>query len=253
MVSDSIRQLADYEYFLRSGKKRDEEAEFSMIKLCSNIVEFQARAACHLQKNVMESTIRNAFKLDEWDRLLSTIKRSEIKVKDFAGRKQMHDILDLVEEREKEIKTEDDRYRRERVDALLRLLYDNASSYEDSKNRNRERVTGTCDWFTNHHQFKDWNFPSETNQGAPGLLYVTADPGCGKSVLSRYLIDEVLPDDGRTVCYFFFKDDFEQQKTSTRAICTLLHQLLCSNRHLVSEDLLEKHGARGKKFSRILC
>jgi hypothetical protein len=70
----------------------------------------------------------------------------------------------------------------------------------------------------------------------------------GKSVLSRYLIDEILPDDGRTMCYFFFKDDFEDQKSSLGALCTLLHQLFNMNQHLVTPDILNKHAACGEKF-----
>jgi hypothetical protein len=142
----------------------------------------------------------------------------------------------------------DERATREKnVNSLLQLLFENACSYRDSKDRNRERVPGTCEWFTKHSLFKQWN-SSGQGQG-PGLLFVTADPGCGKSVLSRYLIDEVLPDDrNRTICYFFFKDDFEAQKSSTRAICTLLHQIFVSDRQLVTDAILEKYKAYGTGF-----
>jgi len=59
------------------------------------------------------------------------------------------------------------------------------------------------------------------------MLWVSADPGCGKSVLVRYLADEVLPgSSARTTCYFFFKDDFEDQRSATGALCSILHQLL---------------------------
>src|SRR5262249_26533700 len=76
----------------------------------------------------------------------------------------------------------------------------------------------------------------------------TADPGCGKSVLSRYLIEEILPDDGRIVCYFFFKDDFEEQKSSLRALCSLLHQLFVSNHSLLTDGIIEKYEVQGAKF-----
>src|SRR5215472_2210584 len=113
--------------------------------------------------------------------------------------------------------------RSQKVDEFLLLLYKHACVYTETKDRNRERAPGTCEWFTNNNLFKQWNSQTE-NQG-PGLLFVTADPGCGKSVLSRYLIDRILPEDRRMVCYFFFKDDFEDQKSSLRALCTILHQL----------------------------
>jgi hypothetical protein len=134
----------------------------------------------------------------------------------------------------------------QKVDAFLQMLYKNACVYVESKDRNRERVPGTCEWFTNHSLFLRWN--TRTDNGGTGLLYVTADPGCGKSVLSRYLIDQILPQDRRILCYFFFKDDFEDQKSSLRALCTLLHQLFDLNRHLVTPAILDMYGARKEKL-----
>ena len=138
--------------------------------------------------------------------------------------------------------------RKQRIDAFLQLLYRNACSYEDSKNRNRKRVEGTCNWFTNHDLFKTWILPTDRQLKSSRLLFVTADPGCGKSVLSRYLVDQVLPEHTAMLCYFFFKDDFEDQKRSLQALCTILHQLLGRNRDLISDTTLEKHEAHGDKF-----
>ena len=137
--------------------------------------------------------------------------------------------------------------RNQQISKFLQQLYENACAYKDSKNRNRQRVSGTCEWFTSHSLFKRWNSP--TDEHGEGLLFVTADPGCGKSVLSRYLVDEVLPDHReRIVCYFFFKDDFEHQKSALRAICTVLHQIFVLNRSLLTEDILRKHEDQGAKF-----
>jgi ankyrin repeat protein len=173
---------------------------------------------------------------DEIDR------RSSLNTQGSAATNAARKILTL-----KEIRPES-ADRKQRVDSFLQLLYGKACLYEDSKNRNRERITGTCDWFTNHELFKKWNSPVESQLESSNLLFVTADPGCGKSVLCRYLIDQILPKDTRMICYFFFKDDFEDQKSSLQALCTMLHQLLSWNRHLLSDVILEKHGAHGEKF-----
>jgi ankyrin repeat protein len=79
-----------------------------------------------------------------------------------------------------------------------------------------ERVEGTCMWFLKHEHFQRW-----LKQDS-GPLLVTADPGCGKSVLAKYLIDHGLPR-STTICYFFFKD--QDQNTVRQALCALLHQL----------------------------
>jgi ankyrin repeat protein len=54
-------------------------------------------------------------------------------------------------------------------------------------------------------------------------------------VLSRALIDEKLVGgDSALVCYFFFKDN-EEQNSTPRAICALLHQLFRSKKSLFSK------------------
>jgi predicted AAA+ superfamily ATPase len=105
--------------------------------------------------------------------------------------------------------------------------------YADRKDRNPHRVPGTCEWFVSHKLFRNW---LEDSEGEFKALWVSADPGCGKSVLAKYLVDEVLPTtEARTTCYFFFKDDFEDQKTAASAISCILHQLFTQRPVLVSD------------------
>src|SRR5579871_1214020 len=91
--------------------------------------------------------------------------------------------------------TEDDR-------KCLQLL---SSNYGEHKDRVPERVDGTCEWFLRHQMFLKWR-----DEDMERLLLVSALPGCGKSVLSKALVDEGLLNpqklDRRRICYFFFKD-----------------------------------------------
>ena len=71
------------------------------------------------------------------------------------------------------------------------------------------------------------------------LLWVSAGPGCGKSVLARALIDErrVCTDTtDPTICYFFFKDGQEQRTRGANALSALLHQLF-ENTTLITHAL----------------
>src|SRR4051812_21753198 len=81
------------------------------------------------------------------------------------------------------------------------------------------------------------------------MLWVSADPGCGKSVLAKYLVDSVLPTESRTTCYFFFKDDFEDQRSVVSALCCILHQLFKQKRILLSEAILEQFEVEGEKLT----
>lgn len=82
------------------------------------------------------------------------------------------------------------------------------------------------------------------------MLWVSADPGSGKSVLARYLIDSVLPTpESRTTCYFFFKDNFEEQRSAITALCCILLQLFTANRSLLCETIIDRFEIVGEWFS----
>lgn len=102
--------------------------------------------------------------------------------------------------------------------------------------RNPDRTPGTCEWFEDNLDFKKWN----TSQSS-SMLWISANPGCGKSVLAKYLAESVLPKgESRTVCYFFFKDDFSDQRGATGAICCILHQLFTERPDLFSEAIAQR-------------
>lgn len=169
----------------------------------------------------------------------------------------------LVEAQEQSFSTKQVRY----FQGLVGLL--STSDYNRQMRLNPNRVPGTCEWFCNHETFKKW-LSTDT-----GLLLVSADPGCGKSTLARYLIEEALPqqDPGskvsltnmtnnsnvqctnRTskVIYFFFKDTNEQRQLNT-ALCAVLHQMLLDDNALVNSlqrDIVQT-GVRVKDNTTIL-
>ncbi|RSL82714.1 hypothetical protein CEP52_016898 [Fusarium oligoseptatum] len=86
---------------------------------------------------------------------------------------------------------------------ILQTLH--TSPYLDRKNRNPGRVPGTCEWFQKH------------------------------------LVDSELPTtQSRTTCYFFFKDDFEDQKTATSALSCILHQVFTQKEILFSDKIVKR-------------
>ena len=91
--------------------------------------------------------------------------------------------------------------------------------YDESKELISPLVEGTCHWFLDQLDYKNWLYNS-------GCLLVSADPGCGKSVLAKHILENELPhkDARRIVCYFFFRDQI--QNTFAMALSALLHQLL---------------------------
>ena len=115
------------------------------------------------------------------------------------------------------------------IKALARLK---SSMYESHKARNPGRVENTCKWFLQHASYHSWR---DTKSDA--LLWVSADPGCGKSVLTSSLIDiELAPNEQLTTCYFFFKDDIDEQQSVATALCAILHQLFQQRPALLSRE-----------------
>ncbi|KAF4773272.1 hypothetical protein HER10_EVM0008718 [Colletotrichum scovillei] len=95
--------------------------------------------------------------------------------------------------------------------------------YEQYMEKNPIRAPETCEWLRRNDHFNRWK------QQASGLLVIAADAGCGKSVLTRHLIQDVLPYGNphapTTVAYFFFKDG-PKQSCLKNALSAMIHQML---------------------------
>ena len=95
--------------------------------------------------------------------------------------------IDLLYEWRSYRKMQEDWSQDERASKCMRAL--RTIDYESYKNVVPTHAEGTCQWLTEHEKFRDW-----MNEGDVACLWTTADPGCGKSVLSRFLIDVYLPE-----------------------------------------------------------
>lgn len=116
---------------------------------------------------------------------------------------------------------------------------------------NPERVHGTCEWFLGHEKFGSW-----LNVKNSSFLWVSGDPGCGKSVLASFHVNKlrrqkyqsVLPG---TVCHFFFKDSNVEQRSAQHALSALAHQILSAECSRVFLDTsVQKVKKNGRTFAR---
>lgn len=110
-------------------------------------------------------------------------------------------------------------------------------------------MAGTCEWFFNDNRFRKWR-DSDTSS----LLWLSAGPKCGKSVLSRALIDERLLSTNvmtSTVCHFFFKDRDNDRMYGANALCAILHQLFTRDPSgSLIGNALPSHKNHGKALAR---
>ncbi|CAK7210845.1 hypothetical protein SBRCBS47491_000916 [Sporothrix bragantina] len=129
------------------------EANNHIVDLYQHILEFQLCTVLRFYQSRLGTYVHDMFSSKDWKQTALDIKTRE-----------------------------------ETVDKVLRQIggNDNEATYEWYKDRVEDRVQGTCQWFLQHDHFQRW-LAQES-----GPLLVSADPGCGKSVLAKHLIDREL-------------------------------------------------------------
>ena len=211
--------------------------------LYANILEFEAKLLVHKAKSTTTRWASNVFYHTSWTKYVASIEVLDSRCRIVTS------AIEGV--RAKEWQEEERRWwdklfqqpRRDKETENIKKLY---SNYESHKNINPTRIIGTCEWFLNHTNFLVWR-----ESQASSLLWLSADPGCGKSVLSKHLVDgrgEALTVNAErpTICYFFFKETDHDRIDASKAICAFLHQLIMQQPQLyrhVEEDFENKGDA----------
>ncbi|KAI1132729.1 hypothetical protein F5Y10DRAFT_292416 [Nemania abortiva] len=183
-----------------------------IVKLYQAIIDFQAQSVSRFFRRRFGNFLRDTVKWDSWEEMLKRIRE----LGDSLERESVQINAALI---------------REELGGIARWAQ---QSGEDIclQNRLEVRVPDTCLWFLNHASYHSWL------EADSGPLLVSADPGCGKSVLAKYLIESNfgfrVPKDA-AICYFFFKEG--DQNTIDLAFCALIHQLLCLRPQLMRHAL----------------
>ncbi len=93
-------------------------------------------------------------------------------------------------------------------------------------------VRGTCSWILSQPEYLSWINTEETR-----LLWVTGEPGCGKTMLSAYLTEHLRlsrTTPVRPQVFFFFCDEKVKSQRDANAILRgILYQILQQHRRLI--------------------
>ncbi|OIW26601.1 hypothetical protein CONLIGDRAFT_481751 [Coniochaeta ligniaria NRRL 30616] len=261
------------------SEKLKGEVQDAIVTLYRHILDFQIRSVLRFYSNGFTNSVRDIIGLDGWKAKLEVIQRLEATVREdltqmneMVSRQALDELntsanksfevlgqfLSLAGEQLQVAKEQKDILHRQlqvQEDTLKQTLTDKEeeclqlfllttsdkdTTYEWYKSRVEPRIEDTCQWFLAHPHFKSWRDQDS------GPLLVSADPGCGKSVLAKYLVDHELPRHGATtICYFFFKD--QDQNTVRQALCALIHQLF-SHQPLLIRHTKAEHQKMGAKL-----
>ena len=279
-IAKLIRRFSEVEnlYLRRLNHRLAEDLENELLIMYRKVLEFEARAACQFDRNTASQAIRNIVKADGWSDLLNDIKESETRcniltqIMDAENRHKWNDLIEtMISEQTAKVnelllisKSRNDEeprhglsrantFRGEEPSTAKRkeeaecITLFRTTDYEFDKNKNPSRVPGTCEWVLNHPVFRKWD-----QEDGIGWLWITANPGCGKSVLARFLTEDFHKNkEGTYVCYFFFKDDSETNRCANHALCAILHQLMCYDARMV-RHALSAYASNGKQLPHLI-
>jgi ankyrin repeat domain-containing protein 50 len=179
------------------------------------IIEFRSLAICYLYRSPVIRSVNNMSEEKRWDQQAAEIEISNDELgscsaelsNDDPGKPTEGEIADQTPFTPSQ----------DPLDEKMIVDLD-AYQYRERKDWIRESAPRTCEWFCSHARFQSWK-----EDPRPGLLLVTAEPGCGKSVLAKHLIDHIFPNSlKRETFYVFFENDFPNFET---AILGMIHQL----------------------------
>ena len=239
------------------------DLENKMVQLYSKILEYQIRLMRQSSHNWALRYGRDVFKSDEWKTMLSQMKDLDSVCSQVAEELGQEELEAGLKENKVKIDTllhswnvglqvlqeqgmktlisvdahaREERSWRERKEfrGLLQALRAK-NPYRDQMERTATRQPGTCHWFLKHPRFQTWREDAYSK-----LLWVSANPGCGKSVLSKCLVEEklaTLDPQQATICYFFFKDVSPDSRSITKALSAILHQLFTRLPSLIEHAL----------------
>ena len=90
------------------------------------------------------------------------------------------------------------------------------------------REPGTCEWVTEHRNVRAWS-ESQSSE----LLWLSGNPGCGKTVISSFLIESLRTHSEITTIYFICDNKLEHFRSKENILRFILHQLMTHDPSLV--------------------
>ncbi|KAJ3485081.1 hypothetical protein NLG97_g6894 [Lecanicillium saksenae] len=218
-----------------------------LSNIYSYILEYQVRAIRHASSKQLSRAWQVVAGEYNWKEKEGSIINMSDRVLDNIAPLQQQQIVQslgaqnlalqkLCNIEEQILHKMDEQKQQDEVSEFLKDLRKAAGDYVGGKNINHDPVKGTCEWF-----FADESFVRWRDNAGSGVFWLTAGPGCGKSVLAKALIKAdhltqplttvdfnaaTYATKSAIVCYFFFKEGDEKRTTSEAALCAVLHQLL---------------------------
>lgn len=226
----------------------------------SSVSQFQAKI-----ENIMKAIKRHRVNCED------EVRAATIKLQQAEHDRQQRfreEALRHMEGQEKARTESDTRLNEIKAEARMKALRDlrgwlGATNF-DRLRREKQRAAGTCTWVEQVPAYIQWKAQSERAalwiNGIPGKATearvlcrkLTAVPGSGKTVLTTYLLEKLIPES--VVLFFFCNGNDQDKRTPEGVVYTLLgqildHPALSALQELVSGALLPLYQLGAEKRS----
>ncbi|OJJ48299.1 hypothetical protein ASPZODRAFT_130276 [Penicilliopsis zonata CBS 506.65] len=120
----------------------------------------------------------------------------------------------------------------------------NFEAYREYLDKIKTPLETTNSGVRSHPKFKKWQ------SGEQNLLLLAANPGAGKSVLLKSVLDE-LEGESDAVCSFFFKLNMGNQHKANIALCKILSELFRAREDLIAgvQDMVKTIDTEDMRFN----
>ncbi|KAJ5549391.1 hypothetical protein N7513_006625 [Penicillium frequentans] len=251
-------QIFETEYLESDRRQHYENLIHPLAKLYSYVIEYQAQVIFHLTSPQHSRAWQDVQGSNAWTDMIERISKYDESCRNLlqiTTKSKIQDNRDQILQetrksraiQEKTLQHLEESQKDHREQELLHVLAKAANNYEENMRRNPLRFRGTCEWILENEKFGQWR------ESSSGVLWVSAGPGRGKSVLSRSLIDEkhldistititsadILTSPPSVVTHFFFKEGAGGNMDGAQALCAILWQLFWSPSTLVTTALIK--------------
>ncbi|KAF2490874.1 WD40 repeat-like protein [Lophium mytilinum] len=235
--TDDARELSEVRYQL----------ENQIVDLYKVLLTYQIKSVYSYYRHRGLEFLRDIVKLDDWDGNLKAIrdaeKRFELHRKAYTGERIVANLRsqnDGQSKRDEQSKEDEEKKKDEQCLRDLR-----ATDSRHDKTRIEQAKGGilreSCRWILDSPQLKQWQDGPEGT-----LLWISADPGKGKTMLLCGILDELKKSTGCGFVSFFFCQATDSRINSATAVLRGLIYLLADQHPSLASHLRKQYDSAGK-------
>ena len=196
-----------------------------VIRLYVQILKYQMKAACHLNRSRLSTFLRNIPKIDDWKGMMGDVDKQNVQCQRYEA--LLYPSGTIFDDFSARIKLQEAKVSSQKEIEKIETFVSSLSSldierdHENVRYRLRPEYWGSGQWLFRSREFIDWE------QRPDSVLWLQGPVGMGKSCLTSVLIERVLSRvTNEQVAFFYCSEQrSKSQAKSTDIISSLLAQL----------------------------